>query len=454
MKRFVVRKSGPLKGTVRVPSDKSIGHRALIFSAIADGVCTIDGLSGGLDNLSTAQAFREMGVQVDYDAKAQRAVVHGVGLRGLRMARGVIDCGNSGTTMRLLAGLLSAQHFGSRLVGDGSLMKRPMKRIIHPLRARGAHIAGTAGPSKKDPSQEDLYPPISIAPLLEDELLAPVEYEMPVSSAQVKSALLLSGLYASGLTALSEPIISRDHTERMMTALGVPLQTMGSMVVLDPTGWRRGWDAFDWQIPGDLSAAAFMICVALMVEGSDVQVENVCVNPTRTGLLDALRPMGVRLGIQSRGDAAGSEPVAQISASHGPLRATKTGGEVLTRMIDEVPVFAALAACAQGRTEIRDAQELRVKESDRIATMVTALRAFGVDCTELDDGMLLTGGSALRGGVVESHGDHRIAMSGVLLGLVADGETIVNDVQCVDTSFPNFAQTLRSLGAHVQEESV
>ncbi|MCA9531413.1 MAG: 3-phosphoshikimate 1-carboxyvinyltransferase [Myxococcales bacterium] len=455
MKRYRIRRAGPLRGRLRVPGDKSIGHRALIFAALARGRSTITGLSAGLDNRATAEAFRAMGVGVAIDGST--AVVDGVGLTGLGMPQRVVDCGNSGTTMRLLAGLLSAQRFGTRMVGDASLTRRPMGRVIEPLRARGAHIAGSApGPNvKAGASSDELYPPISIAPLVEGEQLRGIEYEMPVASAQVKSCLLLSGLYAAGPTAIHEPVLSRDHTERMMIALGVPLATQGSMAVLDPNAdWPHGWDPFDWEVPGDPSSAAFLIAAALMVPGSGLQIEGVGANPTRTGFFDALRAMGAPVQTTPKGFAAGDEPIAEHAVAQGAVHGRVVGGELLVRMIDEVPVLCALAAVATGRTEIRDAAELRVKESDRIAVMARALADFGCNVEELPDGLIIEGGATLHAARVRSHGDHRIAMSAALLGMVADGETIVDDVECVETSFPGFAGLLRRLGASVDEEEV
>jgi 3-phosphoshikimate 1-carboxyvinyltransferase len=447
-KRYRVRRSGPLSGTVRVPGDKSIGHRSLIFGALGRGVSRITGLSEGLDNAATRQAFRSMGVAVE--ATDEATTVHGVGLRGLQMPTDVVDCGNSGTTMRLLAGLLSGQRFGTRMTGDQSLTRRPMGRVIKPLRARGAHIAGTAG-AKPD----ELYPPISIAPLVEGEALKGIEYSMPVASAQVKSALLLSGLYASGPTAIEEPVLSRDHTERMMLALGVPLQTAGASVILDPNvAWAGGWEPFEWHVPGDPSSAAFPLLAAAMVPGSQVSVEDVCINPTRTGLFDWLRLLGASISHRASGHGAGDEPMAEITVAHGTIRGSVASGELIVRMIDEIPAVCALAAVSKGRTEIRDASELRVKESDRIATMAQVLGAFGVPCEELADGLIITGGAPLHGARIDSHGDHRIAMSAALLGLLADGESVVDGAEAVDTSFPGFVALLRSLGADITEETL
>ncbi len=445
-KRYRVRRSGPLRGSVRVPGDKSIGHRSLIFGALGRGPSRITGLSEGLDNQATRQAFRAMGVRIEDSDGA--TIIHGVGLRGLRMPGDVVDCGNSGTTMRLLAGLLSGQRFGTRMIGDASLTRRPMGRVIEPLRARGAHIAGTAG-AKPD----EVYPPISIAPLVEGEDLKGIEYAMPVASAQVKSALLLSGLYAAGPTVLEEPVLSRDHTERMMLALGVPLQTAGASVVLDPrVDWGRGWEPFEWHVPSDPSSATFPLLAAAMVRGSEVSVADVCVNPTRTGLFDWLRLIGARCAHRPSGHGAGDEPMAELTVSHGSIRGSVAAGELIVRMIDEIPAVCALAAVANGKTEIRDAAELRVKESDRIATMARVLGAFGVPCEELPDGMIVTGGAALRGAHIDSQGDHRIAMSAALLGLVGEGESIIDGAEAVDTSFPGFVGLMRSLGADITEE--
>lgn len=444
-KRFRIRGGKPLRGSVRVPGDKSIGHRSLIFAALAEGRSTITGLSGGLDNLATAQIFRDLGAAVAIDGTT--AVVDGVGLDGLRMPPGDLDCGNSGTTMRLVAGILVGQRFGCRLVGDESLSRRPMRRIIDPLRARGGHISGVAG-AKED----ELYPPLSVAPLVEGESLIALEYASPVASAQVKSCLLLSGLWATGLTAISEPVVSRDHTERMMEALGIPLQAMGPMAVLDPVGWDRRWDGFEWEVPGDVSSAAFPVAAALLVPGSQVTLENVGLNPTRTGLFDALRTMRADLTFVPKGDRAGHEPVGDVTVRHGELAPGMTGGETVTRMIDEVPAFCAVASGAGGRTDVRDAEELRVKESDRLSTSAGVLKAFGVDCTELQDGMHVHGGRPLSGAEVHSEGDHRIAMMAAVLGMAAEGETVVHDVGCVDTSFPGFADLMAELGADITAE--
>lgn len=455
MRRLRVRPSGPLRGEVRLPGDKSVSHRALLLAGLAEGTSRLSGLGDGADVAATRRALGQMGVGLEDRGDALH--VTGVGLDGLRLPAGALDCGNSGTTMRLLAGLLAGQRFGTRLVGDASLSRRPMARVVRPLRARGAHVAGTR---PDDPESDELVPPLSFAPLVEGERLTGLEHTLPVASAQVKSALLLSGLYADGPTVLTEPLMSRDHTERLLLSLGVPLQTLGPVVVLDPDDWpRRGWDAFEWHMPGDVSSAAFVLAAAAIVPGSDVRVRGVGTNPTRIGFLEALRWMGARLHLLPGGDAAGGEPIADLALrtpADGPrLRGTTTAGEHLVRMLDEVPALVAVGAASGGRTEVRDAAELRHKESDRLSALAGMLAGFGVECTDLGDGLRVEGRpGGLRAARVDPAGDHRIAMAAAVLGLVADGETIVAPSDCVATSFPGFAEALRGLGADVAEEEV
>jgi 3-phosphoshikimate 1-carboxyvinyltransferase len=437
----------PLVGSVPVPSDKSIGHRALLFASLCDGTSQIHGFSHGEDNVSTANCLKKMGVGIEESGPSD-LVVHGVGLHGLKAPAEVLDCGNSGTTMRLLCGILAAQHFRSTLVGDATLMRRPMMRVVGPLRARGATIAGKPHATKEG----EVTAPLEIGPLREAVLLEELEYESPVASAQVKSALLLSGLYAKGPTIFKEPTVSRDHTERMLQALGVPLQTIGSIVKLDPTGWDRKMPSFEITIPGDLSAAAFLLVAAQVVEGSRVTARGVGVNPTRTGLLEIARDMQAGLAIEPGGDRAG-EPIAEIHAWSAPLTAVRIGGEVVPRAIDEIPIACALAVRASGTTRIHNAEELRVKESDRIATMAGVLRAFGVSTQEHPDGLEIEGTSRpLRSVDIESHGDHRIAMTAAVLSLVAEGPCRIRDADCIATSYPKFVGTLRALGARVDIE--
>lgn len=447
MSRLLVRPAtGPLRGSVPVPSDKSISHRALIFAALSRGACTLRGFSYGEDNVSTLRAFTAMGVKSEDDG-AGTVIVHGVGLDGLREPADTIDCGNSGTTMRLLTGLLAAQPFRSRLVGDDSLMRRPMGRVVHPLRARGAVISGAPHPKKAD----DLTAPLVIGPLPAGTRLAGCEYVLPMASAQVKSAMLLAGLLASGPTLVQEPVVSRDHTERMLAALGLPIDTLGSAVSLHPPADPRAIAPFEVDLPGDLSAAAFPLVAAQLVAGSVVTVRHTGINPTRAGIVDILRAFGAEVAVEPRGDSLG-EPVGELTSRAGTLRASGVGGELAVRAIDEIPIAAVLAARARGAAVFADVGELRVKESDRIALMVRLLGAFGVEAEERDDGFVVQGRpeGSLRAARVASGGDHRIAMSAAVLGLVADGETVIEDVDCIATSFPRFAGTLRALGADVE----
>lgn len=437
----------PLHGSVPVPSDKSIGHRALLFASLCEGTSTLRGFSYGEDNVSTANAMRAMGVTIE-DDKAKGVVrVTGAGLFGLKAPQEPLDCGNSGTTMRLLTGILSAQTFASTLIGDASLSKRPMMRVAGPLRMRGAKVEGKPHPTKKD----DIVPPLVVGPL--DGELRELEIESTVSSAQVKSAILLSGLFAHGSTWFKEPTLSRDHTERMMHALGVPIRTMGTMVELDPAGWSGTMPAFEIDIPGDASAAAFLIVAGAVVPGSTVTVRGVGVNPTRTGLFEIARSMGAQIAIVPQGDQGG-EPIAEITVQHGDLRGALVGGELVPRAIDEIPIACALAARAHGTTTIRDAEELRVKESDRIATMAKVLRAFGVKCEELPDGMVVEGTSApFEPAEIDSRGDHRIAMTAAVMALSAKSPSKITDCDCIATSFPRFVGTLRALGATIDVET-
>ena len=439
----------PLVGSVPVPSDKSIAHRALLLGALCNGKSRIREWAGGEDNESTRGALEAMGVSIANEG--DDVVVTGAGLFGLRAPERDLDCGNSGTTMRLLCGILAAQPFTSTLVGDASLTRRPMMRIAGPLRARGARIDGAPHPTKAG----EITAPLRVSEPAEP--LRGIEYELPIASAQVKSALLLSGLYAHGATVLREPTLSRDHTERMLLALGVPLRTVSTMVELDPSGWSGQMPGFDLRVPGDVSAAAFIVGAALLVPGSRVTVRSVGTNPTRTGLLDALRDMGACLSIEPHGDEGG-EPLADLhvrdpAGACGIERPGLVASETATRAIDEIPALCAIAARGRGTTRIRDAAELRVKESDRIDAMVDVLRKFGVACEPVADGMDIQGTSeTLRAARVDSRGDHRIAMSAALLALLADAPSRIDDAACIGTSFPRFVGTLRALGARIDVE--
>jgi 3-phosphoshikimate 1-carboxyvinyltransferase len=433
--------SGPLRGSCRVLGDKSVSHRALLFGALSDGVVEIAGLGRGGDNVSTARALQALGVRITLDG--ERAQVVGVGLRGLRApaAGRPLDCGNSGTSIRLLTGLLAGQAFETVLQGDASLTRRPMRRLAEPLRQMGAIIDGRVEPARPG----DVFPPLRV----KGGALRGIRYALPVASAQLKSALVLAGLQAQGRTEITEPAQSRDHTERMLRFLGAPVTADPSrnLIVVDPDGWDGRLRAMPITVPGDFSSATFLLVAALIVPGSDVTVENVGVNPTRTGALDVLRAMGGDLTVSETGEAMG-EPVARVRARASRLRGTRVDGTLALRSIDEIPALAMAAAAAEGTTVFADLAELRVKESDRIGALARELGRAGVAVTERRDGLSIVGGAggALHGGTVIPEGDHRIAMAAAVLGLCSAEPTLV-DAKEIATSFPTFAATLRALGA-------
>jgi 3-phosphoshikimate 1-carboxyvinyltransferase len=436
-----ISRSPALRGRVSVPGDKSISHRALLFGALADGAVEISGLGLGGDNASTMVALRALGVPIQQAGADAR--VEGVGLAGLREATCPLDCGNSGTTMRLFCGLLAGRPFVSTLTGDVSLSRRPMARVATPLRRMGATIDGRQAAVRPG----DLFPPLTVR----GGELQGIGYQLPVASAQLKSALILAGLQARGRTVITEPGLSRDHSERMLRFLGAPVSAEPEKrrVVVDPTGWNGRLRAGPVSVPGDLSSAAFLLVAALIVPGSDVTVENVGLNPTRTGVLDALIAMGADLEITITGQAMG-EPLGSVRArwSDRRLRGATVTGELALRSIDEIPALAVAAALADGTTEFGDLRELRVKESDRIACIARELQRAGVTVREAPDGFSVTGtgGRPSQGGRVQPDGDHRIAMAGAILGLVAGDATEVPS-QDIATSFPSFAQLLQELGA-------
>ena len=435
---LVVRRSGPLRGTCRVPGDKSISHRALLFGALADGAVEARGLGRGGDNLSTAAALRALGVTVELEGDEVR--IQGVGFAGLKASPAPLDCGNSGTTIRLLIGLLGGRPFETELYGDASLTRRPMRRVAEPLRRMGATVEGRTDPARPG----DVFPPLRVR----GGALGGITYDLPVASAQLKSALVLAGLQARGVTTLREPGRSRDHTERMLRAMGAPItvDTRGAVVV-DPQGWDGRLRAVPIIVPGDLSSATFLFVAAATVAGSDVTVENVGLNPTRAGALDALVAMGADIDVARSGDALG-EPVGRVRVRASRLRGTTIGGELALRAIDEIPALAVAAALAEGTTVFADLAELRVKESDRIVAIARELRRAGVTIEERPDGFAVTGlgGRAPAGGTVQPEHDHRIAMAGAVLGLSAGDETVVPAAD-IATSFPTFAETLGALGA-------
>lgn len=416
---------GPLRGEITVPGDKSISHRAVMLGALANGTTHITGFLMGEDCLSTIDCFRKMGVEIEITEN--QVIVEGVGLHGLCEPEETLYTGNSGTTTRLLCGILAGQPFTATLSGDASIQKRPMGRVIKPLREMGASIEG----------KNDNYCPLTLYP----SELHGIEYRLPVASAQLKSAILLAGLYAEGQTTVIEPTPSRDHTERMFRALGVEIETRGNEITLEPP---EDLHAVDIAVPGDISSAAFFLVAGAIVPGSELTIKNVGVNPTRTGILDVLREMGADITESNFRDDA--EPVCDLTVRHSRLHGVEIGGAIIPRLIDELPVLAVAAAFAEGETVIRDAQELKVKESNRIAAMVTELTRAGAAVEETDDGMIIRGGKTPCGASFETYKDHRIAMSLAVLALGAQTASRINDPEVVSISYPDFFDTLKALG--------
>ncbi|MFT4198634.1 MAG: 3-phosphoshikimate 1-carboxyvinyltransferase [Pseudoxanthomonas sp.] len=424
---WVAGKGTALKGALAIPGDKSVSHRAVMFAALADGTSQIDGFLEGEDTRATAAIFQQLGVRIETPSPSRR-IVHGVGVDGLRAPAAPLDCGNAGTGMRLLAGLLAAQRFDSVLVGDESLSRRPMRRITEPLARMGARID----------TREDGTPPLRIHG---GQALRGIDFASPVASAQVKSAVLLAGLYAQGETSVREPHPTRDYSERMLAAFGVE-------IAFEP-GWARlrggqRLRATDIAVPADFSSAAFFLVAASVVPGSQLTLKSVGLNPRRTGLLAALRLMGADITETNHG-RHGGEPVADLVVRHAPLHGAQIPLELVPDMIDEFPALFIAAAAAEGRTVVRGAAELRVKESDRLAAMAAGLRTLGLQVDETADGATIHGG-ALAGGTIESHGDHRIAMAFAIAGQLAQGEVLVRDVANVATSFPGFDALARTAG--------
>lgn len=413
-----------LRGDVTVPGDKSISHRAVMFGALADADTHITGFLMGEDCLSTISCFKKMGVSIDVSEK--EVVVHGVGLHGLKAPTELLYTGNSGTTTRLLCGILAGQPFSSTLNGDASIQKRPMGRIIKPLREMGADISGKDG---------------NLCPLnIHPAPLHGIRYDMPVASAQLKSAILLAGLFADSPTTVIEPAPSRDHTERMLRGLGAQVVSNGTEITLTPPETLH---AVNVEVPGDISSAAYFLVAGLILPDSDILIRNVGINPTRTGILDALEAMGANIErLNERGTV---EPICDLRVRSSHLHGTTIGGDMIPRLIDEIPVLAVAAAFADGETIIRDAQELKVKESNRIATMTAELSKTGADVQETEDGMIIHGGKPLHGADFASYADHRVAMSMAVCALACKGDSSIDDPDCVAISYPTFFDTLDAL---------
>lgn len=418
-------KCSALRGEITIPGDKSVSHRSVMFGSIAKGTTEIHHFLQGADCLSTISCFRSMGVEIENNGST--VLLHGNGLHGLKKPHSTLDCGNSGTTTRLISGILAAQDFNVTLTGDASIQKRPMKRIIDPLAQMGARICSV---------HENGCAPLEIT----GSPLHGIHYQSPVASAQVKSAILLAGLYADGDTRVTEPYLSRNHTELMLSRFGADVRTEGTTAIIRPAAELYGQQIM---IPGDISSAAFFIAAGLLIPGSEILIQGVGINPTRDGILHVCRDMGANITLLNpRSDG---EPTADILVRSSALHGTVISGPIIPTLIDELPMIAAMACFAEGDTIIRDAAELKVKESNRIEVMVRNLSAMGADVEETEDGMIIHGGKPLHGAVIDSKLDHRIAMTFAVTACLADGETEILGAECVNISYPEFYTDLERL---------
>lgn len=420
-----IKKLNHLRGQLTIPGDKSISHRAVMFGSLAKGTTRITHFLEGADCLSTISCFRKMGITIEKNSS--EVLVHGNGLHGLSAPSEILDVGNSGTTTRLISGILAGQSFSSVLNGDASIQSRPMKRIIAPLTAMGADISSQRGNG---------CAPLSI----NGRPLNAIHYNSPVASAQVKSCVLLAGMYADGITSVTEPVLSRNHTEIMLNYFGARVTSDNTTASICP---EPSLEAREIQVPGDISSAAYFIAAGLLIPGSEILLKNVGINPTRDGILRVCKAMGADIALLN--ETFTGEPTADLLVRTSSLHGTTIGGEIIPTLIDEIPMIAVLAAFAEGTTVIRDAQELKVKESDRIAVMAENLRRMGADVIPTDDGMIIHGGKPLHGASIDSHLDHRIAMSFAVAGAVCDGSLSIEGGECVNISYPEFYSDLYSL---------
>ncbi len=429
MKKLVIHPVSGVRGTITVPGDKSISHRSVMLGSLAYGTTMVENFLTSADCVSTMNIFRTMGVQIRQ--KGTRLTIHGRGVNSLQPPKKILDAGNSGTTSRIILGLLAGQPFASRLTGDQYLRRRPMKRVVGPLTQMGARISGPDGAS---------FLPLKV----EGQNLKGITYRMPLASAQVKSCLLLAGLFAEGTTTVIEPTPTRDHTERMFSAFGIPYkETRSSVIVKGPI---KPFKARRIKVPGDISSAAFFIVAALITPNSKLLLENVGINPTRTGLLDALRKMGGKITVYPRERRQGEEAVADILVESSELKAIKINDEaIIPRMIDEFPIFAVAATQAKGTTIVKNASDLKVKESDRILMMAVTLKKMGANIEPTTDGWIIKGPTPLKGCKVSSGGDHRIAMSIAVAALIAESASTILDTENINTSFPNFEKLLKQV---------
>ena len=420
---MVIQKIKKAAGQIKVPGDKSISHRAVMLGSLANGVTEISGFLKGADCLSTIDCFKKMGI--DIDINGENITVHGNGLRGLKKPDEMLYTGNSGTTTRLLCGILAGQNFDTSITGDASIQKRPMGRVVQPLSMMGAKI-------------ENEYCPLYIT----GTKLHGIDYKMPVASAQVKTAIILAGLYADGETVIHEIEKSRDHTELMLSAMGADLTVDNLDITVKPT---NDLTAVNVDVPGDISSAAFFLVLGAIMLNSQITVTNVGINPTRTGIIDVLKDMGADITLENVHTSAG-ETVADITVRSSSLKGTTVGGDIIPRLIDELPIIAVAAVFADGQTVIKDAQELKVKETNRIRAVVDEFNKCGIDITETDDGMIINGGNGIHGADFKTYGDHRMAMSLTVLAQLADGESTLDDSDCACVSYPTFFDDFYKLG--------
>ena len=420
---MVIQKIKKAVGQIKVPGDKSISHRAVMLGSLANGVTEISGFLKGADCLSTIDCFRKM--EIDIDINGENVTVHGNGLRGLKKPDEMLYTGNSGTTTRLLCGILAGQNFDTSITGDASIQKRPMGRVVKPLSMMGAKI-------------ENEYCPLYIT----GTKLHGIDYKMPVASAQVKTAIILAGLYADGETVIHEIEKSRDHTELMLSAMGADLTVDNLDITVKPT---NDLTAVNVDVPGDISSAAFFLVLGAIMLNSQITVTNVGINPTRTGIIDVLKDMGADITLENVHTSAG-ETVADITVRSSSLKGTTVGGDIIPRLIDELPIIAVAAVFADGQTVIKDAQELKVKETNRIRAVVDEFNKCGIDITETDDGMIINGGKSIHGADFKTYGDHRMAMSLTVLAQLADGESTLDDSDCACVSYPTFFDDFYKLG--------
>ena len=419
----------PLRGELEIPGDKSISHRAIMFGSLAKGTTEVTHFLQGADCLSTISCFQKLGIHIENNA--DKILIHGKGLHGLSAPTDILDCGNSGTTTRLISGILSGQNFTSTLTGDASIRKRPMKRIMEPLSLMGADITSIHGNN--------------CAPLtIKGSQLKGIHYHSPIASAQVKSAILLAGLYADGETRVTEPYVSRNHSEIMLSYFGANIKTQDTTAILLPEPVLEGQKI---AVPGDISSAAYFIAAGLLVPGSEILLKNVGINATRDGILRVAKEMGGSIELLNVNTDNG-EPTADLLVKFSALKGITISGEIIPTLIDEIPIIAIMAAFAKGTTVIKDAAELKVKESNRIQVMVDNLKAMGADIESTDDGMIIHGGKDLHGAIIDSHKDHRIAMSFAIASLLADGHVTILDRDCVNISFPSFYNDLNKLAGN------